>query len=160
MKIGSAVRAVREPKKIIKKMKKRTRTLYFTCSWKRNPYRWNDETWHICRCPGRNEPCQFSYPCDEYFASWHWVKNGVFPLHCIWLLQHCLALPRWQVIIGFTCHQYTFYLWWHSIAVQRWFRSTKLSYIEPGSRWMGDRPGIVKPHSPTQASILSRSVNE
>ena len=24
-------------------------------------------------------------------------KSG-FPLECIWLLQHCPALPRWQVI--------------------------------------------------------------
>jgi hypothetical protein len=26
------------------------------------------------------------------------VKNELFPLKCIWLLLHCLALPRWQVI--------------------------------------------------------------
>jgi hypothetical protein len=26
------------------------------------------------------------------------VKNEIFPLKCIWLLLHCLALPRWQVI--------------------------------------------------------------
>jgi hypothetical protein len=25
------------------------------------------------------------------------VKNERFPLKCIWLLLHCLALPRWQV---------------------------------------------------------------
>jgi hypothetical protein len=25
------------------------------------------------------------------------VKNELFPLKCIWLLLHCLALPRWQV---------------------------------------------------------------
>jgi hypothetical protein len=29
------------------------------------------------------------------------VKNELFPLKCIWLLLHCLALPRWQVISTF-----------------------------------------------------------
>jgi hypothetical protein len=27
------------------------------------------------------------------------VKNELFPLKCIWLLLHCLARPRWQVIL-------------------------------------------------------------
>jgi hypothetical protein len=27
------------------------------------------------------------------------VKNELFPLKCIWLLLHCLALPRWQVMM-------------------------------------------------------------
>jgi hypothetical protein len=27
------------------------------------------------------------------------VKNELFPLKCIWLLLHCLARPRWQVMI-------------------------------------------------------------
>jgi hypothetical protein len=38
MKIGLFVRAVREPEKVNKKtLKKRTRTLYFTYAWGRNP---------------------------------------------------------------------------------------------------------------------------
>jgi hypothetical protein len=40
MKIGLFVRAVREPEKVNKKkktFKKRTRTLYFTYAWGRNP---------------------------------------------------------------------------------------------------------------------------
>jgi hypothetical protein len=38
MKIGLFVRAVREPEKVNKKKpKKRTRTLYFTYAWGRNP---------------------------------------------------------------------------------------------------------------------------
>jgi hypothetical protein len=28
------------------------------------------------------------------------VKNELFRLKCIWLLLHCLELPRWQVIWG------------------------------------------------------------
>jgi hypothetical protein len=31
------------------------------------------------------------------------VKNELFPLKCIWLLLHCLALPRWQVILTVEC---------------------------------------------------------
>ena len=27
-------------------------------------------------------------------------QKGVFPLKCIWLLQHCLALPRRQMIFS------------------------------------------------------------
>lgn len=33
---------------------------------------------------------------DSFRASG--VRKPVMPLKCMWLLQHCLALPRWRVI--------------------------------------------------------------
>jgi hypothetical protein len=95
MKIDLFVRAVHEPEKI--KVKNGQQRYISRICGGGTPKGGELKTWRICRTRGRNQPDQFLSRSDEVFGL-AGVKNEDLPLKGKWLLQHCLAFPRWHVI--------------------------------------------------------------
>jgi hypothetical protein len=100
MKIGLFVRAVREPEKVNKKKnlkKKDTNVIFHLCVGAETPEGGSMkfctfvESLDVIKCANFHV-----YLMINLRARWG-SKNELFPLKCIWLLLHCLALPRWQV---------------------------------------------------------------
>jgi hypothetical protein len=98
MKIDLFVRAVREPRKIIKVNQKRTTTLYFTYMRGGTPKDGKLKLGTFVELIDvMNHTNFYLFLMNSFRASG--VKNEDSPLKGIWRLQHCLALPRWHVII-------------------------------------------------------------
>jgi hypothetical protein len=114
MRIGFPDWAVREPEKVYKnknnKRIKRTLTIYFTYACGQEPCMWQNGLWHF----------SIYMPFRYMVYEQQWVKKVDLSSKFTRLLQHCLLLPRWQVILVFL--QSTFLGWstarmWRPISI-------------------------------------------
>ena len=102
MKIGSAVWAVREPQKMVKKNKKiknKGQQRYISrVRGGETPIGGMMKLGTFVDVPDVMNHANFHLRVMGSLGAGRGSRRGVLPLKCIWLLQHCLALPRWQVI--------------------------------------------------------------
>jgi hypothetical protein len=99
MKIDLFVRAVREPKKTKLKNKKGQQRYISRICGVGTPKDGELKLGTFVEPMNIINPTNFYlFLMNSFRASG--VKNEDLPLKGIWLLQHCLALPRWHVIAG------------------------------------------------------------
>jgi hypothetical protein len=99
--VRRSVRPLRDCEKKIQikhQKKKVTKSLYFTYAWGRSYPTDCNESLHIGLGHQRNQSCNFLWLQVKGFGFCEGSNIGFSHRKLTWPLQHCLALPRWNVI--------------------------------------------------------------